>query len=141
VASKEEIILMTKLALQDKKYARENKKLNSYFKWDYIYINNWSSRVAAGIAALIIIGWLVFKDIYMKEIIPIFEVELGRYLYKYIFFFIVLIVVYSGISTMVHKRKYQETQERLDEYQKIIRELDQYQYLKETREKDYNDTI
>lgn len=141
MASKEEIILMTKLALQDKKYARENKKLNSYFKWDYIYINNWYSRVGAGIAALIIIGWLVFKDIYMKEIIPIFEVELGRYLYKYILFFIVLIVAYSVVSTMVHKRKYQETQERLDEYQKIIRELDQCQYLKESREKDYNDTI
>lgn len=138
---KEEIILMTKLALHEKKYGKQDKERGSYFKWDYIYINNWYTRFAVGVATAIVASWMVFKDVYMREIIPVFEVDLGDYLYKYILGFLALILVYSGISTLVHNRKYEKTQRRIEAYESMIEELDALQNLKELRGENLHDAI
>ena len=132
---------MTKLALHDKKYGKIDKKTNAYFKWDYIYINNWYTRLATGIAVAIMIAWLVFTDIYLKEIIPIFNIELSEYLPKYMVLFALLILLYTGISTMIFNKKYEVTQRRLQGYQKMLNELDQYQSLKQSSEEDLYDTF
>ena len=141
MVDQEEIILMTKLALHEKRYAKEDENRNSYFKWDYIYINNWYTRLAAGLAALIVIGWMILKDIYIKEVIPVLDVALEDYLGKYIIFFVVIILAYTGVSTLIFHKRYEKTQKRIDEYEKIVRELDIYQNSKQLREEGLNDTL
>ena len=140
MVDQQEIILMTKLALHEKKYGKEDKNRNEYFKWDYIYINNWYTRLAAGVAVLIITSWMILTDVYIKEIIPILEMPLSHYLKKYIIFFAVVILVYTGISTLVYNRRYEDTKKRLEKYEKILKELDDYQGLKQAREGDLDDT-
>ncbi len=137
----EEIILMTKLALHEKKYGKVDEIRNSYFKWDYIYINNWYTRFAVGIAIFVAIGWMIFKDIYLKEIIPIFDVSLGDYLKKYIGFFVVMILVYTGLSTLRFNKQYEETQKRLEEYEQMVRDLDAYQKAKQLQEEELDGTL
>ncbi len=137
----EEVILMTKLALHEKKYGKKDKKRSSYFKWDYIYINNWYTRFAVGVALAIVISWMVLTDVYIKEIIPVFDVELSEYLSKYIVGFILLILVYTGISTVIFNKKYEKTQKRLYEYEALLKRLDYYQNAKELREEGLHDTV
>lgn len=137
----EEIILMTKLALHEKKYGKKDKKRSSYFKWDYIYINNWYTRLAVGIAVATIVSWMTLTDVYIKEIIPVFDVELGQYLSKYIPTFVILILVYTGLSTMIYNKKYEDTQKRLRRYESLLKELDQLEGLKKQREEGHYDTI
>lgn len=132
---------MTQLALHEKKYGKQDEKRSSYFKQDYIYINNWYTRIAVGVASAIMVSWMVFKDIYIQETIPVFEVDLGDYLYKYIIAFAVLLLVYSGISTLVYNRKYEKTQKRLKQYEQMIIELDALQDLRESRGEDLHDDI
>lgn len=131
MVDKEEIVLMTKLALHEKRYARQDRKRSSYFKWDYIYINNWYTRFAVAIAIGIIVSWMVLTDVYIKEIIPLFDVDLMEYLSKYVVGFVLSILVYTGISTLVFNKKYEETQKRLREYDKLLRKLDNYQQIKQ----------
>jgi len=132
---------MTKLALHEKRYGREDENRNSYFKWDYIYINNWYTRFAAGASALIIIGWMVFKDIYIEEIIPVLDVALQDYLGKYITFFVLIILAYTGVSTIIFHKRYEKTQKRIDEYEKIVKDLDSYQNSKQLREEGLDDAF
>ena len=141
MVDQQEIILMIKLALYEKRYGKEDENRNSYFKWDYIYINNWYTRLAAGVAAFIIIGWMIFKDIYMEEVIPVLDVPLEDYLGKYIIFFVAIILVYTGISTLIFHKRYEKTQKRIDAYEKIVRELDVYQKTKKLREEGLDDTL
>lgn len=141
MVDQQEIILMTKLALHEKKYGKEDKNRNSYFKWDYIYINNWYSRFAAGFAALMIIGWMILKDVYIKEIIPVLDVALEEYLAKYVILFGAIILVYTGVSTLIFHKRYEKTQKRIDEYDKIVKELDIYQNTKQLREEGLDDTF
>lgn len=141
MVDQEEIILMTKLALHEKKYGRVDKKRNSYFKWDYIYINNWYTRVAVGIGMIILMAWMMFTDVYIDEIIPVFDVDLGEYLYEYIVFFILTIVVYTAFSTWVFNKKYEATQERLAEYDSLLKELDIYQKSKELHKEDLHHDV
>lgn len=141
MVDQKEIILMTQLALHEKKYGKVDKKRNSYFKWDYIYINNWYTRVAVGIGIIILMGWMVFTDIYIDEIIPVFDVDLGEYLYQYILVFVLVIVVYTGFSTWVFNKKYEATQARLAEYDRLLRELDVYQNSKQLHKGDLHHAV
>lgn len=137
----EEIILMTKLALYEKKYGRKDRKRSSYFKWDYIYINNWYTRLAVGVVIAIIISWMTLTDVYIKEIIPIFDIGLGEYLSKYIPMLIVLILSYTGLSTMIYNKKYEDTQKRLQEYEKLLKQLDEFERSNKQRKEDYYGAI
>lgn len=139
MVDQQEIILMTKLALHEKKYGKEDKKRNAYFKWDYIYINNWYTRFAAGAAVAIIVGWMIFTDVYIREIVPVLDVSLNHYLKKYIIFFATVILLYTGISTLIYNKRYEDTKKRLRQYEKIMKGLDDYQDLKQGREEDLDD--
>ncbi len=141
MVDKEEIILMTKLALHEKRHGKQDKQRSSYFKWDYIYINNWYTRFAVGVAIAIVISWMILTDVYIKEIIPLFDIDLGQYLFKYILGFVLSILAYTGFSTLVFNKRYEETQKRLKECQKIMKELDRYQHAKQLREEGLNDTL
>lgn len=137
----EEVILMTKLALHEKRYGKMDKKRSSYFKWDYIYINNWYTRFAVGVAIAIVVSWMILTDVYIKEIIPVFDVELGEYLSRYILVFVLLILGYTGISTAIFNGKYEKTQKRLREYEALLKELDRCQNSKKLGEVGLHDTI
>lgn len=137
----EEIILMTKLALHEKKYGKMDKKRNGYFKWDYIYMHNWYTRFAVGVALAMMIAWFMFTDVYIREIVPVFEIELGEYLSKYLVGFAVLLLLYTGISTLIFNKKYEASQRRIDQYQEMVDALDEYQSLKQSREEDLYDTF
>lgn len=141
MVDQEEIRLMTKLALHEKKYGKEDNKRNSYFKWDYIYINNWYTRFAVGFAIFVIMAWMIFTDIYIKEIIPIINVPLSQYFKKYIISFAIVIVIYTGLSTLVYNKKYEEMKKRQKQYEKILKKLDDYQSLKRAREENLDDDI
>ncbi len=141
VVEREEIILMTKLALHEKKHGKQDKKRSSYFKWDYIYMNNWYTRLAVAVAFAIVISWMVLTDVYIKEIVPVFDVDLWEYLSKYVVYLILLLVAYTGLSTMVFNKKYEQTQKRLQEYEALMKELDRYQHFKELREGELHDAI
>lgn len=137
----EEIILMTKLALHEKKYGKQDAKTSGYFKWDYIYIKNWYTRLAVAVAIGMVVAWMVLTDVYIKEIIPLFDVDLGQYLSKYILGFVLMILVYTGFSTLVFNKKYEQTQQRLQTYEGLLKELDDYERLKELREEQFHDII
>lgn len=131
---------MTKLALHEKKYGKTDKQINSYFKWDYIYINNWYTRLAVGVAVLIIVFWMVFTDVYIGGILPIIDVKLSSYLSRYMVFAMIAIILYTGISTLIYNKRYEETQKRFREYEVMLKELDLYQISKESEEEDLHDT-
>ncbi|MHC1748981.1 MAG: hypothetical protein AB9856_11725 [Cellulosilyticaceae bacterium] len=135
------IILMTKLAVQDKRYGREDKRITSYYKEDYRYINNFWTRVSL----CIVVGFFIVLDLFSKieegAVIPdSMRKIIELYLLPYGLIIISVLVVYTLISTVVFSNKYAKAQKRMNEYHHNLKKLDEYEEQLLNEEGGKNDT-
>ncbi|OOB77283.1 MAG: hypothetical protein BEN19_02245 [Epulopiscium sp. Nuni2H_MBin003] len=124
MVDKEKIILMTRLAVLDKNYMYKDKKILSNYIGDYVYINNFMSRILIFIATVILMGVQVLWRIEKGLNIPTTRDEwVYDYIVPYIGVLIIVMVVYSIISTLVYRKNYKEATKRGEKYDKIANEL------------------
>ena len=43
-------------------------KINSYYKSDYVYLQNWWARISAAIAGFIIVGMFLLYKIFIEKV-------------------------------------------------------------------------
>ena len=121
------IILMTKLALYEKKYIKEDRRRNSYYIEDYIYLNNFKSRLSVSIVFVIFIILGGLKRLTGDFIFPTsLEQFLKVYINPYVLPWIVLLIVYSFITTYIYARRYNKSQKRYSEYRELMKQLNAY---------------
>lgn len=126
------IILMTKLEMYNKKYGNEDQKRCKYFLEDYIYIKNLKTRVCFTLVVLFFLAMGTTKIITSNLIIPeSLDQFMSTYINPYILPWLIGIVVYTVISSLVYGKQYRDSQERLRAYHKILKELDDYERGKE----------
>ena len=125
---KEKIILMTKIAQYKKNHIRKDRKITAYFIEDYVYINNFRTRLWITLMILFFIGIGAFR-IWLKEII--FPTSIAHfmdvYIRPYLYPWIGLMIVYTIISTMVYSVKYKAASKRMHQYMKYVKQLKQYE--------------
>lgn len=118
---------MTKLALYEKKYIKEDERRNSYYVEDYVYLNNFRSRLSVSMVfiVLIVIGGL--KRVVGDFIFPTsLEQFLKVYVNPYILPWIALLIVYSFLTTYIYTRRYNKSQKRYNEYKALLKQLKDY---------------
>lgn len=125
------IILMTKLALEEKKWLKEDEKITSYFLEDYLYVNNFKTRILV----LIMTGMLVFGIIFFRlqngDPLPITTRQVvSQYVIPYGAVILAITFIYSLLSSRVYKKKYKQAQKRMNEYRKDLRELEELETIK-----------
>lgn len=120
----EKIKLMSKLAIYEKNYGNIDGKINGYFKSDYVYIQNWWTRLSVTIAGFFIIGLILFYKIFVEKV-DIFSINYKVYGIWLGSIIVVLLIVYSMLSSYVHEKRYKASEERIRKYLQMLRQLEE----------------
>lgn len=122
------IILMTKIAQYEKNHMKRDQRVTDYFIEDYVYMNNFKTRLGIMFIEVFFIGLGAFR-IVMENII--FPTSIGDFLEIYIkpYFYpwLITTIIYTIISTWVYSARYTKANKRLSEYKKYVKELKQYE--------------
>jgi len=126
VANEQKIITMTKLALYDKHEGHSDRAASEYFRHDYIYKKNLGTRIAVGIAGILLltIYWL---RVILLDGVDVLQMDVVRHLTDSVLFLVAILAVYSLIGTIHGTREYYLIQKRLDRYDSLIKQLERYE--------------
>lgn len=119
---------MTKLAVYEKKYLKKDERLLNYFIEDYVYINNVKTRIGITLITLFYMMIGTFKIInveilYPNSLLNFIEIYLGPYILPWL----IVIIVYTIIATLVNTSKYNKASQRFNKYKRILQELEAYE--------------
>ncbi len=121
---KDKIILMTKLAIKDKTHMKKDKDIVSYYKRDYVALNNFKTRLSITFAALILIGMYIMWQIENGLNMPTTQYEIiNEYIVPFGSVLLGFLIVYTIISSLVFTKRYNEAKIRCGEYQELVEEL------------------
>jgi len=123
MVNQQKIITMTKLALYDKHEGIYDRAANDYFRHDYIYRKNLSTRISVGVGGVLILAIYWLRVIFVDGM-DIFEIDIQHYATESILFIIALVAVYSVIGTVQGTREYYLVQKRLRKYQNMLKFLE-----------------
>ena len=124
--NRKKVITMTKLALYDKHEGAADRAANEYFRHDYIYKKNLGTRLAVGVAGVLIllIYWL---RIILLDGMDVLQMDIQSYLTDSVLFLVALLAVYSLIGTIQGTREYYLIQKRLENYNFLVRQLENHE--------------
>lgn len=130
---KNKIILMSKLAIEEKQSLNKDKKITSYFSEDYIYVNNFKTRLLVFIMTGMIMFLYIFAKLQIGGTLPTnLEEVVGQYIIPYGGSMIAIILAYSVISSQIYQKKYNLAQSRINSYKKNLKALEE---LEKSRDK------
>ena len=124
--NQKKIIAMTKLALYDKHEGGADRAANEYFRHDYIYRKNLGTRLAVGIAGvlMLLIYWL---RVILLDGVDILQMDIRSYLTDSVLFLVAILALYSLIGTIQGTREYYLIQKRLENYHSLIKQLENHE--------------
>lgn len=127
MVNQDKIILMTKIALYEKRYKRRDQRVMDYFIEDYVYMRNFITRLGISLITVFFIGLGAFKIIVEEIIFPTsMEHFIDVYIKPYIIPWLVVIIIYTCISTLIYTARYKVVSKRFREYKKLVKELNKY---------------
>lgn len=113
---------MVKLAKFEQGIGKEDLKIMAYFKGDYIGYQTFLALLGVTVALLLFflvdIGDKFFGD--MQKFIEYDFVGIGV---EYLTIWIVFMVIYGVIASIIYRKRYGESKRRVDIYQKTLKEL------------------
>ena len=119
---------MSKIAIEEKKFTKKDKEITDYYPEDYIYINNFKTRI---LVLMMVCGLIAGQFLLKVQTGFNMPITIRGWIYEYIipYGLIVLIslVVYTFISTLVYTTKYRNAEKRKKNYEKALVELEKYQ--------------
>ncbi|PHV71203.1 hypothetical protein CS063_05795 [Sporanaerobium hydrogeniformans] len=135
LVDQKKIILMTKLAIYEKNYGKEDRRRNRYYLEDYIYIKNFKTRLSVTLVVFLVIGFQLLKLLEEGIIIPTSLMEFVKlYIAPYSLPWIVMMIIYTMISTVIYGKRYASTQKRLIGYRNLLKKLTNYEQTKRNEE-------
>lgn len=114
---------MTRLAVQDKNYGEKDRKINGYFKHDYVYKKNVWTRISAAVGCVIILALYWLYKILIDGI-DVFTLNFNRELTWSLIIVVFFMLVYTLIGTIIASAEYTASEKRLKRYFNLIRRLD-----------------
>lgn len=127
MVDQDKIILMSKLASYEKKYIKQDKKITDYFIEDYIYINNFKTRLGITLITICFIGLGAFKILIEDIIFPTSMWHfIDVYIKPYFFPWLISITLYTILSSIIYGNRYRKASKRFGQYSKQIRDLKRY---------------
>lgn len=130
------IILMTKLAVYEKKYIKEDRRRNSYYVEDYIYVKNFKTRFSVTLVVILFAAIDIMKMINQNVVIPTSLASfIDSYIKPYLVPWIMILIGYTILSTIIYQTRYALSQKRLKGYSKILKQLDTYEQDKADEER------
>ena len=121
--NEEKVIIMTRLAMYDKKYGEADKGANSFFRHDYVYWKNFWNRFYALIGCFIIIAIYAFNKIVVNAV-DLFEIDYRAEGIRALVFIAAVMLICSTISSIKSTREYSAVQKRLEVQLELTEKLE-----------------
>lgn len=127
---RQKIIIMSKLAVYDKNYAREDRKKAEYFRHDYVYRQNLGTRFYVFIGSVIVIlFYLVHKIVIDSLDILYITDDTALVLIGSGIFMLLVQFFYSMMGMLFHSREYNDAQQRISEYFENLNKLEKRNFI------------
>ena len=120
---KRQIIIMSKLAVYDKNFGDRDRQASKYFRTDYVYRKNLVTRMCVAVACLII-GAMYAVRFFLVEGNSPFVFDFQSELINLGIFTVVMMAIYTLISTKIHVSEFNRAEHRLSNYLELIKKLD-----------------
>jgi hypothetical protein len=122
MVSKQKIILMTKLAMYDKRHGDADRAAYAFFRRDYIYRKNMATRFCVGVGAgiLLAVYWLNRVFFLGEDLMSLDFVRAGI---DAGLFVLAVMAVYTVLGTMQGTRQYYLVQKRMNTYMAMLKRL------------------
>ena len=130
--NEEKVALMTKLAAYEEGQGKENIPQSKYYREDYISLKMINTAILVTVAYLMILAMIVFVNVekMMTQIANMDFVKLGQ---TVLIWYVVIFVVYMGLSYIVYSIKFKRVRNSLNEYNGNLKKL--YGLYKEENQK------
>jgi hypothetical protein len=132
------IRIMTNLAIYDKNYGEEDRKIISHYKRDYVYKKNLGIRIGVflGSAVIIMLYYCYKLFVVGTDMFTVFNkaeaIKMGIAV-------VALLVVYTIIGTIINGERYSLAEERSLGYQRMLCKLNGKKNLHITNEDNTNE--
>lgn len=116
------IRLMTKLAVYENKEGKEDINLSKYYKTDYVRYQVFKSLISTtiGYALILVLIFLYETEYLIRNAVNLDYKHIGTYILG---IYIILLVIYGAISTIVYSIKYDKSRKKLTHYFKLLKRL------------------
>ncbi len=126
--NEEKVILMTRMAIYEKKQGRKDFKLSKYYRSDYVSLNMINTAIIATFLYVLIIGAIVMINIekIMAEIVTMDIFGIGKTI---LIWYLIFVIAYMLVAYIVYSVKYRRAKKKLKKYDDDLRKL--YRICKE----------
>ena len=123
MVNKNKIIIMSKMAVYDKRYGANDRAVFSYFRRDYIYRKNMWTRLCVSMGSVFLLGtyWLYQIFIYGVDI---HELDIQQSVTDSVLFLLAVMALYTMIGTIQGTHQYHIVQKRMERYMNMMQKLD-----------------
>jgi len=131
--NEQRVVLMTRLAMHEKKEGKENTEIGTYFRSDYISLHLIGSVICASVSFLLGFGLYILYDS-EAFVNGIYSSDISAMAWKLLLIYAIFVLVYLIISYICFAIKYRKARSRLKVYFCNLKRL-QLLYKKERKEK------
>ncbi|MBP5282968.1 MAG: hypothetical protein J6Z22_10785 [Lachnospiraceae bacterium] len=123
--NEEKVALMTKLAFYEKHRGKKARKVNEYFRGDYVVVQMLKSVIAATLIYGIVFGLYIFMDFetFMQNIYKMDLIAFARNVITYYVIFLACYVAFTFVHAMAH---YYLAQRSLRRYYQDLKKLNAF---------------
>ncbi len=117
---------MARASIYEKREGKKDLKRNEYFFSDYIRMNALKHFVSVTVAYILILG--IYAVYQMETILSMAtNLKLGLLLREAVLIYIVLLLVYTGISVILYAWQYQNSRGRVKKYYRMLKLIEKYE--------------
>jgi len=127
------VILLTKMAVYDKHNGEKDRRVNGFFRSDYVYRRNMWARLGAAAGCLIILA-IYWTNQLAAGSVDILNMDWQKAGMDAGMWLLTAMAVYTLFSTVLATVEYQASQRRLQRYYGYIRQLERLREMQETPE-------
>lgn len=122
---KKRIRLMVRIASYEKTNAKQDQKISSYYKKDYISLNTWITILWVTVGYAIVIGLMAISgmDVLFENLTTM---KLLMLLGLVIIGYIIVLVIYGVCASNYYKTKHNRAKQRVKRYYRDLSQLGKY---------------
>lgn len=113
--NEERVKLMVKLASYESKEGKEDSKISSYYKKDYVSINRWFTVLWTTVGYVLIVGLLsigymeqLMDTLTLPKLITLAVIVIGGY--------VLMVIVYCMVAGRYYEKKHVKARRRIKKY-------------------------
>ena len=108
----------------EKNKTNEEKNVEKYYKSDYVYINNWKTRLSVSVVYICFVIGYYFNEIYNNNVNPL-SYNIPGLICKVLIGYGIILVLFTMLSSEIYSARDNKVAKKNKEYLKLPEQLKQ----------------